>query len=167
VTRLGAALGTIVFFCLAPGIVAGVMPWWIGGGWRIPDPWPLLGIPAVAGAVLILSGLLVLIDSFVRFARSLGTPAPVAPTQHLVVDGWYRFVRNPMYVAVLAILLGQALLFWTWPVLAYGIVVFVAVHLFVTGYEEPTLKRQFPTDYGVFFANVPRWLPRPTPWRGA
>lgn len=165
-TRAGAAIGTIVFFFLAPGIVAGVIPWWISG-WRLPSPLPLSGIPVVAGLLLVLPGLWVLIDSFVRFARNLGTPAPIAPTQHLVVDGWYRFVRNPMYVAVLAIILGQALIFWDWPVLVYGAVAFLTVHLFVTGYEEPTLKQQFPADYPAYFANVPRWRPRLTPWRGA
>ena len=80
--------------------------------------------------------------------------------QRLVVDGWYRFVRNPMYVAVVSIILGQALLFASWAALVYGIVVFVVVHLFVTGYEEPTLTAQFPADYAAYRANVPRWLPR-------
>lgn len=159
-----SAIGTAVFFFAAPGIVAGVVPWWITG-WRLPEPLPLLGLPAVLAVVLLLPGLWVLIDSFVRFARNLGTPAPIAPTERLVVDGWYRYVRNPMYVGVLAIILGQALLFASWAVLVYGIVAFVVVHLFVTGYEEPTLRRQFPDDYAAYFANVPRWLPRLTPWR--
>jgi len=66
---------------------------------------------------------------------------------------------------VLAIILGQVLLFASWAVLVYGIVAFVAVHLFVTGYEEPTLRQQFPGDYAEYFANVPRWLPRLKPWR--
>jgi protein-S-isoprenylcysteine O-methyltransferase Ste14 len=115
--------------------------------------------------VLLLPALWVLIDSFGRFARSLGTPAPIAPTERLVVDGWYRHVRNPMYVAVVAIILGQGLLFANWPTLVYGAVVFVAFQLFVTGYEEPTLRAQFPGDYSDYFANVPRWVPRLTPWR--
>jgi protein-S-isoprenylcysteine O-methyltransferase Ste14 len=163
-TPAKAAVGTAVFFFVAPGIVAGLVPWWITG-WRPPEPLPLLGLPAVLGVVLLLPGLWVLIDSFVRFARNLGTPAPIAPTERLVVDGWYRYVRNPMYVGVLAIILGQALLFVSWPVLVYWIVAFVVVHLFVAGYEEPTLRQQFPNDYADYFANVPRWLPRLTPWR--
>ena len=164
-TRVQAAIGTIVFFFVAPGIVAGAIPWALSG-WRTPAPWPLFGIPAVAGVVLLLPGLVVLIDSFIRFARSLGTPAPIAPTQRLVVEGWYRFVRNPMYVAVLAIIFGQALLFWSPAVAIYGIIAFVTVHLFVVGYEEPTLRQQYPEAYREFTAHVPRWLPRLTPWRG-
>jgi protein-S-isoprenylcysteine O-methyltransferase Ste14 len=165
-TRTHAAIGTIVFFFAAPGIVAGVIPWWISG-WRLPEPLPLVGHPALLGVALLLPGLWVLIDSFVRFARNLGTPAPIAPTSTLVVDGWYRYVRNPMYTGVLAIILGQALLFWNVWVLVYGAVAFLTVHLFVMGYEEPTLRQQFPDDYPAFVANVPRWLPRLTPWRGA
>jgi protein-S-isoprenylcysteine O-methyltransferase Ste14 len=165
-TRANAAIGTIVFFFVAPGIVAGVIPWWISA-WRFPDPLPLFGLPAVLGGALLLPGLWVLIDSFVRFARNLGTPAPIAPTSKLVVDGWYRHVRNPMYVAVVTIIFGQALLFWNGWVLLYGAAVFLLVHLFVVGYEEPTLRQQFPDDYATFTANVPRWLPRLTPWRAA
>src|SRR5262249_31829172 len=104
-----AALGSAVFFVLAPGIVAGLAPWWISG--RGADVsslgWPAQGF----GLVLIAAGALVLLDSFVRFAlQGLGTPAPVFPTRHLVVTGPYRYVRNPMYVAVVAVILGQTLL---------------------------------------------------------
>ncbi len=163
-TRGGAAIGTLVFFFVAPGIVAGAIPAAITG-WRFPDPLPLSGMLAVLGVVLLIPALWVLIDSFVRFARSLGTPAPIAPTERLVVDGWYRHVRNPMYFAVVSIILAQALLFASWPALVYGLVIFVTVHLFVVTYEEPTLRHQFPADYAAYFANVPRWVPRLTPWR--
>jgi protein-S-isoprenylcysteine O-methyltransferase Ste14 len=166
VTRGGAAIGTVVFFFVAPGIVAGAMPYWITG-WRLPEPLALAGIPAILGALLLLPALWVLIDSFVRFARSLGTPAPIAPTERLVVDGWYRFVRNPMYVAVVSIILGQVMIFWSWPALVYAAAIFGVIHLFVVSYEEPTLRTQFPADYATYSANVPRWLPRPTAWRGA
>lgn len=165
-TRVQSAIGSAVFFVLAPGVVAFLIPWLITG-WRIPDPVPLFWLPLVVGGALALAGTIVLIDSFGRFARALGTPAPIAPTQRLVVDGWYRYVRNPMYVAVLSIIAGQALMFWNWPVLIYGALAFLAVHLFVTGYEEPTLREQFPADYAAYSAAVPRWLPRLTPWRGS
>lgn len=159
-----AAIGSFVFFFVAPGIVAGAIPAGITG-WRLPDPLPLGGVLAILGAVLILPALWVLIDSFVRFARSLGTPAPIAPTERLVVDGWYRYVRNPMYVAVVSLILGQAMLFGNWAALAWGVVVFGAVHLFVVTYEEPTLSGQFPNEYATYRANVGRWVPRLTPWR--
>ncbi len=108
-----------------------------------------------------------LLDSFVRFAlEGLGTPAPVLPTEHLVVTGLYRFVRNPMYVGVLSVILGQGLLLGDTQVLRYGAVVWLAFGLFVIGYEEPTLRRTFGEEYERFCANVPRWIPRLRPWRG-
>jgi protein-S-isoprenylcysteine O-methyltransferase Ste14 len=162
--RAQAAIGSAVFFVVAPGIVAGAIPAGITG-WRLPEPLPLGGALAVLGVVLLLPALWVLIDSFIRFARSLGTPAPIAPTARLVVDGWYRYVRNPMYVAVVTIILGQALLFGSGAAFAWGVVVFAAVHLFVVAYEEPTLSGQFSEEYASYRANVGRWLPRLTPWR--
>lgn len=163
--RWSAALGTSVFFFVAPGIVAGLIPWWLSGG-RLPEPLPFAGLPTAAGGLLLIFGLWVLIDSFARFARNLGTPAPIAPTKHLVVDGWYRYVRNPMYVAVVSIIFAQALLFWSWPAAIYGVIVFLTVHAFVIANEEPTLREQFPDDYETYFANVRRWIPRLSPWMG-
>jgi protein-S-isoprenylcysteine O-methyltransferase Ste14 len=120
------------------------------------------------GCLLIGAGLPVLIDSFARFAfQGLGTPAPVFPTRHLVVSGLYRHVRNPMYVAVVAVILGQGLLLGNLSVLRYGALVWLAFHLFVLAYEEPTLRATFGTEYEAFCANVPRWIPRLRPWRGS
>jgi protein-S-isoprenylcysteine O-methyltransferase Ste14 len=98
--------------------------------------------------------------------QGLGTPAPVAPTQSLVVTGLFRYVRNPMYISVLAIILGQALLFSDRRLIGYAALFWLACHLFVVGYEEPTLQRSFSAEYEAFRANVPRWIPRLTPWRG-
>jgi protein-S-isoprenylcysteine O-methyltransferase Ste14 len=107
------------------------------------------------------------VDSYARFAlQGLGTPAPIAPTQHLVVTGLYRYVRNPIYVAVAAVVFGQALLFGDRQLFAYGAVVCLVCHLFVVGYEEPTLKKSFGAEYEAFRINVPRWIPRLTEWRG-
>ena len=91
---------------------------------------------------------------------------PVAPPERLIVTGAYRRVRNPMYVAVVSLILGQAALFASLPLAIYGAVVWTGFHAFVLGYEEPTLRRLFPEDYAAFFAAVPRWIPRLTPWRG-
>jgi protein-S-isoprenylcysteine O-methyltransferase Ste14 len=165
--RRSAVLGSLAFLVLAPGTVAGVVPWWISQ-WRMGPAF--LGLPAsrVAGAVLIAAGGAALLDSFARFAlRGRGTPAPVAPTQHLVVTGLYRHVRNPMYVAVVSVILGEALLLGDVRVLAYGALVWLVFHLFVVGYEEPTLRRTFGAEYEVFRAHVPRWVPRLRSWRGA
>ena len=113
-------------------------------------------------------GVLVLLESFARFAvQGLGTPAPVFPTRHLVVKGFYRHVRNPIYVAVVAMILGQGLLFGNVRLLVYGALIWVAFHGFVLVYEEPTLRQTFGAEYDAFVANVPRWLPRLRPWRAS
>jgi protein-S-isoprenylcysteine O-methyltransferase Ste14 len=126
-----------------------------------------LGWPSQAlGVVLIAAGALVLLDSFVRFAfQGSGTPAPVFPTRRLVITGWYRYVRNPMYVAVVAVILGQSLLLGNARVLGYGALVWLGFHLFVLVYEEPTLKAKYGPDYEYFCSGVPRWIPRLRPWR--
>ena len=96
-----------------------------------------------------------------RFAlQGLGTPAPIAPPQHLVVTGLYRYVRNPMYVAVVAVILGQAILFGDWRLMTYGGLMWLAFYAFVLTYEEPVLAQKFGAQYEDFRANVPRWIPR-------
>jgi protein-S-isoprenylcysteine O-methyltransferase Ste14 len=159
--RVEASIGSLAFFFIAPGAVAGLIPWWITR-WRLGDD-----ANPVAGGILIALSLAMLIECFVRFAlRGLGTPAPIAPTQHLVITGLYRFVRNPMYLAVLGLIFGQMLLFGSAALLAYGIAIWIAFYVFVVSYEEPTLRRSFPEEYAAYFENVPRWLPRLTPWKG-
>lgn len=157
--RMRAWAGTIVFLALAPGIVAGLIPWLITR-WRIPWPagwvWPV----AIVAGLAILVGVVVLLDAFVRFARADGTPAPPAPTAHLVVVGPYRYVRNPMYLAVLAIILGQALLFGSWWTVLYAAVALTAVMLFVRLYEEPTLERTYGDEYRQYRQQVRGWVPR-------
>jgi protein-S-isoprenylcysteine O-methyltransferase Ste14 len=162
--RVRAWIGTLVFLVVTPGVVAGLIPWLITG-WRIPweDGW---GSPAViVGAIAIASGILVLLDAFARFARADGTPAPPAPTAHLVVVGPYRFVRNPMYLAVLTIILGQALLFGSVGALIYAGIVLLMVAVFVKAYEEPTLEAEYGEEYREFRRNVRGWIPRLRPWR--
>ncbi len=118
-----------------------------------------------AGAILVMAGLAVLLHSFARFAfEGAGTPAPIAPTERLVVGGAYRYVRNPMYVAVLSIIIGQALLFADWSLVLYAGVVAAAVFTFVRLYEEPTLARRYGDEYEAYRRAVPGWLPRLTPW---
>jgi protein-S-isoprenylcysteine O-methyltransferase Ste14 len=121
----------------------------------------------VVALLLIVPGVLVLLDAFVRFARASGTPAPIAPTRHLVVVGPYRYVRNPMYLAVVAIILGQAILFGSWGVMLWAIAVAAAVALFVYTYEQPTLERDYGDEYARYRANVRAWVPRLRPWNGA
>jgi protein-S-isoprenylcysteine O-methyltransferase Ste14 len=165
--RFSAVLGSAFFLLIAPGTVAGLVPWWISG-WRIQSA--LLNFPPFRwlGALLIVVGIPLLLDSFARFAlKGLGTPAPVFPTKHLVVSGLYRYVRNPMYLAVGAVILGQGLLFGNARVLEYGVLVCLGFHLFVLLYEEPVLRRSFGAEYEAFCANVGRWIPRLSAWHGA
>jgi protein-S-isoprenylcysteine O-methyltransferase Ste14 len=162
--RALAIVGSAVFLVIAPGTLAGYVPWRICR-WEMQPPFWGIGALRIVGVVLILAGLPVLLDSFARFAlKGLGTPAPVFPPRHLVVSGLYRYVRNPMYVAVEALIFGQGLLFGSVRVLEYGVAVWAAFLVFVVAYEEPTLRRTFGREYGEYCANVPRWIPRVKPW---
>ena len=164
--RFPAMVGTGLFLLLAPGTVAGLVPWWITR-WHMNPP--LLGFSGfrVIGILMIAAGIPVVLDSFARFAlQGLGTPAPILPTRHLVVSGLYQYVRNPMYVGVLGIILGQGLLFGDGRLFAYGVLLWLVVHGFVVSYEEPTLRRSFGSEYEAFWRNVPRWIPRLSPWQG-
>lgn len=164
VRKILAILGSAIFLVLAPGFVAGMVPWWVSH-WRVETA--LLGLPLLrfAGGVLLAAGAIFLLDSFGRFAiQGVGTPAPVFPTQHLVVTGLYRYVRNPMYVAVTSTILGQGLIFGNVELLEYGSIVWLLFHLFVLAYEEPTLRASLGAEYAAYCAEVPRWIPRVTPW---
>jgi protein-S-isoprenylcysteine O-methyltransferase Ste14 len=164
VRKARAAVGSLVFLVLAPGVVAGLIPWWLTG-WQIhePDPLPL----RVVGFVLIACGVLILLNAFARFVvEGLGTPAPVAPTERLVVGGLYRYVRNPMYLAVLATIVGQALALGRPLLLLYAAGFALAVAAFVHWFEEPTLRRRFGEQYETYRRAVPAWWPRREPWEG-
>ena len=164
-SRARAWIGTIAFLFLAPGVVAGLIPWLLSG-WRRRDwgdaAWAVVPIAWIA----ITAGIVFLLYAFALFALHSGTPAPVAPTETLVVTGVYRFVRNPMYLAVLTIILGQALLFGSWGLVIYSAIAFATVFAFVKGYEEPTLTETYGEQYLDYRSNVPGWWPRLTPWRG-
>lgn len=162
--RLTASIGTIAFLVIAPGFFAGFIPWWVSE-WQVkPSVLDVTWLKFV-GAALVAVGFLALLDSFARFAlQGIGTPAPVLPTRHLVVTGAYRHVRNPIYVAVVALVVGQGLLFAREGLLLYGAILWLGFHLFVIGYEEPTLRTTFGGEYDRYTANVPRWLPRIRPW---
>ena len=164
VNRLWAALGSAAFFVLAPGCVVGLGPWWLTR-WQLQPP-AAGRLQQAVGAVLLLAGLAVLVHSFVRFVvEGRGTPAPIAPPARLVVGGLYRHVRNPMYVGVLAAILGQALLLGQPVLLVYAAVVWAAVAGFVYGYEEPTLRARYGAEYDAYRAAVPGWIPFTRPRR--
>jgi protein-S-isoprenylcysteine O-methyltransferase Ste14 len=163
--RSAAATGSALFFALAPGTVAGLIPWWLTG-WRVRQPLPHWAPLRVLGIVLVVAAAAVLVHAFTRFVvEGLGTPAPVAPTAHLVVGGLYRYLRNPMYVAVVAAIAGQALVLWQPVLLIYAAVVWATCAAFVLGYEQPALHRQFGAEYEAYRRAVPAWWPRLRPWR--
>ena len=159
-----AAVGSFAWLVVAPGTVCGLVPWLITGWTRPEQPHLLVD---VLGVTLVLAGAGVMLHSFVAFAwHGRGTPAPAAPTEHLVVQGAYRHVRNPMYVAVVALVLGQVLLFASPGLFAYLVVITLVTDAFVRTYEEPTLRDTYGPEYDQFRQAVPRWVPRITPWRG-
>ena len=158
--KIRAAIGSLVFLAGAPGVVAGLVPWlltrWAAHDWSLPV--------RLVGGAMIAAGLAFLLDAFIRFVvEGLGTPAPVAPTERLVVGGAYRHVRNPMYLAVGALIVGQGLLLGQAIVLLYAVIFATAVAAFVRGYEEPTLASRFGELYEVYRSEVPRWRPRLRP----
>lgn len=162
-----AIAGSLLFLVVAPGVVAGLVPWLLTG-WERSDALGDLVVVRVLGVILLGVGIGVLLEAFGRFAlEGRGTPAPVSPTERLVVGGLYRHVRNPMYLAVEAAILGQALLLGRWILIAYAAVIGVAFGAFVRLYEEPALARRYGEEYDAYRRAVPAWRPRLTPWRSA
>lgn len=160
---LGPTIGTIVFVLVIPGSVVVYVPLFLSGG-RVQPPffgWPVL---RWLGVALIVGATPVFIDFLVRFVREgHGTPAPVAPPRQLVVTGSFRYVRNPGYVAILTLLLGEGLFYGSQTILLYALIVALMFHLFVVLYEEPILRRQFGATYEAYCHQVPRWIPRRPP----
>jgi protein-S-isoprenylcysteine O-methyltransferase Ste14 len=166
VHKASAVLGSAVFFALAPCAVAGLGPYLITG-WRIHGAGTSWAVLHVGGGLLLAVGATVLLHSVARFVtEGLGTPAPIAPTQTLVVGGLYRYIRNPMYVAIDVSLIGQSLLFGRLAMLWYTTAIALGQAAFVRLYEQPALAQRYGTEYERYRAHVPAWLPRLRPWRG-
>ena len=151
------ALKSLLFLLIAPGMVAGYIPLVLLRRGPQVETGPL----AYLAYPLWLLGGMILLWSFWNFLiEGRGTPAPIDPPRELVAVGFYRYVRNPMYFGVLLILIGHFLWFGFWWLLAYTMIAFVVVHVFVTQYEEPTLKRKFGAAYENYLQKVPRWIPK-------
>jgi protein-S-isoprenylcysteine O-methyltransferase Ste14 len=154
---LGPILKTILFTILVPGSVLVLIPSWILGGFPKLAPGPLTWL----GILIIVLGAAIYFRCAWEFAvRGLGTPAPIAPTKFLVTTALHRYVRNPMYIGVFGVILGEAATFRSLRLLAYAAFFCVPVQLFVVFYEEPTLRRQFGESYEEYRRSVPRWIPR-------
>jgi protein-S-isoprenylcysteine O-methyltransferase Ste14 len=165
VQRSAAGVGTAVFFVVGPGLVAGLVPWLISG-WQVRGPVsPLAIIRMALGGVLLVLAIVVLVRAFARFVmEGRGTPAPVAPPERLVVGGDYRFVRNPMYLAVITAVLGQAMIFGSLGLLVYAVALWAITAAFVRWYEEPVLLRRYGDEYERYCLAVRAWLPRLRPF---
>jgi protein-S-isoprenylcysteine O-methyltransferase Ste14 len=156
--RAGLAVRSLLWALVLPGMMAGLIPWWLGLN-RARIDWD---DPADLAGVLLIGVGVVLLGLCIRdFAvRGRGTLAPVDPPRELVIAGLYRYVRNPMYLSVATILTGEFLLTRASGLLWYALAWFAMVNLFVIGYEEPALRRQFGAAYADYVARVGRWLPR-------
>jgi protein-S-isoprenylcysteine O-methyltransferase Ste14 len=150
----GAALGG-TFGCLLP---------YLGGEWHFRHPLPYWAVAQVAGGLLICAGLVPILNAFVQFIRAGGTPVPVASPPRLVVSGFYRYVRNPIYVGFMGVLLGQALLFASLGLLRYTAIAWCIGAAAVRFYEEPVLARKFGAEYADYRLAVRAWIPRLHPW---
>ena len=153
------ALKTLIFSILVPGTVAGVVPWLLlqGSGGAVlllPSIWMVGFLPLLLGV-----GLYLWCAAAFTFIGK-GTPAPIDAPKVLVIQGPYRWVRNPMYIAVLLVVIGEASLFRSFLLVGYALLVWLVVHLFVVFVEEPSLRGQFGGSYETYLRMVRRWLPR-------
>jgi protein-S-isoprenylcysteine O-methyltransferase Ste14 len=146
----------LLFTIAVPGLGGALVPWWIltrNGRSATPAAWE--AVPVIAAGVALY---LWCVWNFAAVGR--GTPGPWDAPTRVVATGPYRWVRNPIYLAALLIVLGEAWLFRSPPLLAYAGAVAVFFQLLVTGYEEPTLRRRFGGTYLQYRRTVPRWIPR-------
>ncbi len=149
------ALRSLLFFILAPGMVAGVIPLAL----LRTGPQTQTGFLAHLALPHWLIGVATLLwYSWDFLVKGRGTPAPIDPPKELVVSGLYNYVRNPMYVGVFLVIIGHFLWFGFWNLLVYAVVASIAFHSSVTFYEEPNLKERFGPAYEDYFKKVPRWI---------
>lgn len=152
-------LKNIIFTIFVPGTITILIPYGIltRNFVAVPSQWAMPQYLALLPALLGVSVYVRCVWDFASVGR--GTPAPIDPPKVLVVRGLYRYVRNPIYLGVLVVLLGEAAFFESWALLRYAIGVFLIFHLFVIVYEEPGLRRKFGESYGRYCRNVRRWTP--------
>ncbi len=155
---IGPILKTVLFTLVAPGTVTVLVPRWLLGG-RFPVPQDS-AVAWIGAAILMIAAAIYFRCSWEFAVRGLGTPAPIAPTKFLVTTALHRHVRNPMYIGVFLVLIGEAALFRSLKLAGYAAFFCVPVELFVLFYEEPTLSRQFGKSYEDYKRAVPRWIPK-------
>ncbi|HET7442786.1 MAG TPA: isoprenylcysteine carboxylmethyltransferase family protein [Terriglobales bacterium] len=161
--RIFAILKTLVFTVVVPGTVAGYVPYRLLGS-RTNPVLDVFGVPGIIAVALGAVGYFICAWNFAY--HGLGTPAPIDPPKTLIVRGLNRYVRNPMYVSVLLVVLGEAAVFHAPKLIFYAAVIWSCAHLFVVLYEEPTLHKKFGPSYEQYRTSVPRWIPRFNPQPG-
>ena len=153
----------MLWFVVTGGVGAVLVPGWLTG-WAALQPYPYWAIVRVVGVVLIAAGLIPPVHVFAQFVRAGGTPMPGAMTTRLVVTGFHRYVRNPIYLGAVTVFIGEALLLGRASLLVYAVAAWAGVAAFVRWYEEPALQRRFGAEYEAYRRAVPAWIPRPRPW---
>jgi len=152
------AVRSLVWTLAFPGVFALWVPWRYFGFNRVPTafgPVTLLGLLSIAAGIALLAACIV---EFAR--RGRGTLSPVDPPRHLVTRSAYQYVRNPMYLGVSMIILGEVMVTGSRPLAVYWLIWFICVNLFVIGYEEPNLRDRFGASYDEYTRRVGRWIPR-------
>ena len=153
------ALKSLFFLTFVPGLFVGYVPFafLMNGAYISTGFLVYLALP-----LWVIGGWVILWCFWDFLVKGKGTPAPIDPPKELVATGLYNFVRNPMYVGVLLMLIAHFLWFGYWSLLIYTGCFWLAFHIFVLSYEEPTLKKKFGADYEDYLERVPRWIPRLT-----
>ena len=156
---LSLLLRNLFFTILQPGVVGVLIPYFILRN-RVESFFPQVwSAPSVIGLILMIVGIVVVLACILRFAtEGKGTLSPLDPTKQLVIRGLYRYSRNPMYVGMMIVLIGETLFWWSTSMAVYAVIVFVAFHLFILLHEEPRLRRDFGPEYDAYVSSVRRWL---------
>ena len=157
---LSLFLRNLFFTILQPGLVAGLFPYWLVSKAKVQQAFTdAFQLHYYIGIVIFFVGLVIMINCIIRFAiEGKGTLSPADPTKHLVVKGLYRYSRNPMYIGVLLMLIGEAVIFQLGNLWTYLVFVFIAFNLFIQLHEEPRLRKAFGEEYYRYCERVRRWL---------
>ncbi|HEV8080565.1 MAG TPA: isoprenylcysteine carboxylmethyltransferase family protein [Chitinophagaceae bacterium] len=156
---LSLLLRNLFFTIVQPGLVAGLIPFWILGTKAKNLFTNHFGLYQYAGVIVFIIGLIVMLHCILNFAiKGRGTLSPADPTKQLVITGLYKYSRNPMYVGVMLILIGEAIYFQSINLWIYLLVIFIAFNIFILLHEEPRLRRDFGEEYTTYCKKVRRWI---------
>ncbi len=149
----------LLFTILQPGMVAGLIPFWLTGkSFREAFAQPFT-FSHFSGIFIFTIGFILMLACIIDFAvQGRGTLSPADPTKKLVSTGLYRFSRNPMYIGVMMMLIGESIFFRLFVLAIYSLIIFTAFNIFIIYFEEPRLRKDFGDDYSKYMKAVRRWL---------